>query len=83
MNAMLVLIFAIIVLVAGYVLYGGWLATSLVLSVKGKVVAIAGGAATAANLLQLVIAVLLMILAIVLAVKGTKVIFGKKKVTAE
>lgn len=53
--------------------------TSLALSVQGKVVAIAAGAITLANVLQLVIAVLLMVLAVVLAVKGVKVIFGKKK----
>ncbi|MDO4290002.1 MAG: carbon starvation CstA family protein [Eggerthellaceae bacterium] len=52
---------------------------SLALTVQSKVVAVIGGAITLANVLQLVIALLLIVLAIILAVKGVKVIFGKKK----
>ena len=51
---------------------------SLALTTQSKVAAIAGGALTLANGVQLVIAVLLIVLAIILAVKGCKVVFGKK-----
>lgn len=56
--------------------------TSLVITVWGKITGIAAGAVTLANVLQLVIGVLLLVLAVILAVKGAKVVFGKKKVTA-
>ena len=46
---------------------------------QAKFLAIAGGALTLANGLQLVLAVLLAVLAVVLAVKGARVIFGNKK----
>ncbi|WP_251231202.1 carbon starvation CstA family protein [Adlercreutzia aquisgranensis] len=51
---------------------------SLVITAQTKITAIAGGALTLANGIQLVIAVLLIVLAVILAVKGCKVIFGKK-----
>lgn len=50
---------------------------SLALTVQSKVVALLGGAVTLANGLQLVIAVLLMLLAVVLAAKAVKVIFTR------
>ena len=53
--------------------------TSLVLTMQAKFLAIAGGALTLANGLQLVLAVLLAVLAVVLAIKGARVIFGNKK----
>lgn len=56
--------------------------TSLVITVWGKITGIAAGAVTLANVLQLIIGVLLLVLAVILAVKGAKVIFGKKKVAA-
>ena len=56
--------------------------TSLVMTVWGKITGIAAGAVTLANVLQLIIGVLLLVLAVVLAVKGAKVIFGKKKAVA-
>ena len=56
--------------------------TSLVITVWGKITGIAAGAVTMANVLQLIIGVLLLVLAVVLAVKGAKVIFGKKKAVA-
>lgn len=49
---------------------------SLVLTVKGKAAALLAGAVTAANILQLAIALLLMALAVTLAVKGVRVVFG-------
>lgn len=55
--------------------------TSLAITVWGKIGAVAGGAITLANVLQLIIGVLLFVLAIILAVKGAKVIFGKKPST--
>lgn len=51
---------------------------SLVLSIWSKCVALAGGAFTAANILQLVIALLLIVLACILTKKAIGVIFGKK-----
>ncbi len=51
---------------------------SLVITAQTKITAIAGGALTLANGIQLIIAVLLIVLAVILAVKGCKVIFGKK-----
>lgn len=51
---------------------------SLAITTWTKLTAIAGGAVTLANGIQLVIAILLMVLAVILAVKGCKVIFGKK-----
>ena len=56
--------------------------TSLGITIWGKVTAVAAGVITLANVLQLVIGVLLFILAIVLAVKGARVIFGKKPAQA-
>lgn len=56
--------------------------TSLVITVWGKISGIAAGAVTLANVLQLIIGVLLLVLAVILAVKGAKVIFGKKKAAA-
>ncbi|MBM6999775.1 carbon starvation protein A [bacterium] len=55
--------------------------TSLVITIVGKVTAIAAGTVTLGNVLQLVIGVLLVVLAIVLAVKGARTIFGQKKAT--
>ena len=55
--------------------------TSLAITVWGKIGAVVGGAITLANVLQLIIGVLLFVLAIILAVKGAKVIFGKKPST--
>ncbi len=51
---------------------------SLAITVWTKAGALMGGAVTLANAMQLVIAILLMVLAVILAVKGCKVIFGKK-----
>ncbi len=56
--------------------------TSLFLTVQSKTMAIVGGAVTAANVLQLIIGALLMVLAVILTVKGIKVIFGKKTAQA-
>ena len=56
--------------------------TSLVMTVWGKISGIAAGAVTLANVLQLIIGVLLLVLAVVLAAKGAKVIFGKKRAVA-
>jgi carbon starvation protein len=56
--------------------------TSLAITIQGKVAAVAAGTITSAVVLQLVIAALLFVLAIILAVKGAKVIFGSKKATA-
>lgn len=53
--------------------------TSLAMTIWAKLSGIIGGAITAANVLQLIIGVLLFCLAIVLAVKGARVIFGSKK----
>lgn len=53
--------------------------TSLVITVWTKIGALAAGALTAANVLQLLIATLLMVFAVVLAVKGIRTIFGRKK----
>lgn len=53
--------------------------TSLVITVWTKIGALAAGALTAANVLQLIIAILLMVFAVVLAVKGVRTIFGRKK----
>lgn len=53
--------------------------TSLVITVWTKIGALAAGALTAANVLQLIIAILLMVFAVVLAVKGIRTIFGRKK----
>lgn len=53
--------------------------TSLVITVWTKIGALAAGALTAANVLQLIIAVLLMVFAVVLAVKGIRTIFGRKR----
>jgi len=53
--------------------------TSLCITVWGKITALIGGAFTAANVLQFVIGTLLLVLAVVLAVKGAKVVFGKKE----
>lgn len=55
--------------------------TSLAMTVWTKTTAIIGGAITAANVLQLLIGALLMVFAIILAVKGIKTIFGKHKNT--
>ncbi len=52
--------------------------TSLCLTIWSKIVAIAAGTVTLGNVLQLVIGVLLVIMAVLLAVKGCRVIFGKK-----
>lgn len=51
---------------------------SLALSIYNKVIALIGGAITAANILQLVIALLLIVLACILTKKAVGVIFGKK-----
>ena len=57
--------------------------TSLVMTLWGKASAIAAGALTLANVLQFAIAVLLIIFAVILAVKGIKTIFSKDKKPAE
>lgn len=57
--------------------------TSLVLTSIDKVTVIASGAATFAAVLQLLIALLLMVFAVILAVKGLKTIFGKKSAATE
>lgn len=51
--------------------------TSLGMTVWAKIGAIAGGVLTAANVLQLLIGTLLMVFAVVLAVKGIRVIFKR------
>ena len=53
--------------------------TSLVLTMFQKAMAIAGGADIFAPAVQFIIAAVLFVLAIVLAAKGCKVIFGHKK----
>ena len=53
--------------------------TSLGMTLYGKCLALAAGTLDAATVLQLLIALLLIILAIILAVKGFKTIFGKKR----
>ncbi len=53
--------------------------TSLVMTSWAKISGLLGGAVTLANVLQLIIAIFLIVLAIVLAVKGVKVIFSDKK----
>ena len=57
--------------------------TSLFITAKTKLFAIVAGTVTAANVVQLILAVVLFVLAIVLAVKGIKVIFGGKKEPAK
>lgn len=57
--------------------------TSLVQTMMAKVTAITTAGVALAPVLQLIIAVLLFLLAIVLAIKGAKVVFGKKKPAAE
>ena len=57
--------------------------TSLFITAKSKLTAIIAGTVTMANVLQLIIAVLLFVLAVILAVKGAKVIFGKRKQVAQ
>ena len=57
--------------------------TSLALTISAKFAAVVAGTVTLANVLQLVIGTLLFVLAIVLAVKGARVIFGKKKPAAQ
>ena len=52
---------------------------SLALTVWGKIGLIAAGTVDAATVLQLVIGLLLMVFAIILAVKGARTIFGKKQ----
>lgn len=54
--------------------------TSLALTVWAKTVFWPRGTVDAATVLQLVIGVLLMVFAVILAVKGCKTIFGKKRV---
>ncbi len=54
--------------------------TSLALTVWAKIGLLVAGAMDAATVLQLVIGVLLMVFAVILAVKGCKTIFGKKRV---
>ena len=53
--------------------------TSLALTVWAKIGLLAAGTVDAATVLQLVIGVLLMVFAVILAVKGCKTIFGKKR----
>lgn len=55
--------------------------TSLCMTLYSKIQTIMTGVGVFAAALQAVIAVLLLVLAVVLAVKGAKVIFGKKKAT--
>ena len=54
--------------------------TSLALTVWAKIGLLAAGTVDDATVLQLVIGVLLMVFAVILAVKGCKTIFGKKRV---
>ena len=54
--------------------------TSLALTVWAKIGLLVAGTMDAATVLQLVIGVLLMAFAVILAVKGCKTIFGKKRV---
>lgn len=54
--------------------------TSLALTVWAKIGLLAAGTVDAATVLQLVIGVLLMVFAVILAVKGCKTIFGKKRI---
>ena len=54
--------------------------TSLALTVWAKIGLLVAGTMDAATVLQLVIGVLLMVFAVILAVKGCKTIFGKKRV---
>ena len=54
--------------------------TSLALTVWAKIGLLTAGTMDAATVLQLVIGVLLMVFAVILAVKGCKTIFGKKRV---
>lgn len=54
--------------------------TSLALTVWAKIGLLAAGTVDAATVLQLVIGVLLMVFAVILAVKGCKTIFGKNRV---
>ena len=54
--------------------------TSLALTVWAKIGLLAAGTMDAATVLQLVIGVLLMVFAVILAVKGCKTIFGKNRV---
>ena len=54
--------------------------TSLALTVWAKIGLMAAGTVDAATVLQLVIGVLLMVFAVILAVKGCKTIFGKNRV---
>ena len=52
---------------------------SLALTVWGEIGLIAAGAVDAATVLQLVIGLLLMVFAVILAVKGARTIFGGKR----
>ena len=53
--------------------------TSLVITAQSKIVALTAATGDpVANVLQLVISILLFVLAIILAVKGIRVVFGKK-----
>ena len=60
--------------------------TSLCLTIQAKAAIIFGGglteANTAATLMQFILGIILVVLAIILAVKGCKTIFGKKKAVA-
>ena len=59
---------------------------SLCLTIQAKAAIIFGGglteANTAATLMQFILGIILVVLAIILAVKGCKTIFGKKKAAA-
>ncbi len=57
--------------------------SSLCITIYNKFTALIGGAVNIGNILQFIIAILLVVLAIVLAVQGAKVIFGKKKAEAK
>lgn len=54
--------------------------TSLAMTLQAQTLKLLGGADPLAPLVQVVLAALLFVLAIILAVKGAKTIFGKKKV---
>ena len=56
--------------------------TSLCITIQSKFTALAGGVVNLGNVLQFALGLALLILAIVLAVKAVKVIFGKKKAAA-
>jgi carbon starvation protein len=53
--------------------------TSLCMTIYAKALALMAGTITLGNVLQFVLGIALLVLAVILAVKGAKVIFGKKR----